>query len=290
MSDEVEVRRRARALEAAPDGVDDADQAVSARLRLLLGRPGTWGLPPVGLPDLGPAPAGDDEPDVTAGWVDVPALDLPVLAGAAMAADVAAGEVGEVADEGADEAAGETVEKLDEETVEKPAGDTAAATADETGDAAEADPAVVDLGRRRLSRRGRRTVGFAAAAAAAAVVVFGLSVLVPSQRTGKAELAGTAAAPQARARVAVVSLDAGAQFTLYIDGLPPAAPGTYYEAWLLDGTAPIPLGSFHLHRPGAVVVWSGVEWSGREFTVTRQRVDGGLVPGERVLDGRLPTT
>jgi hypothetical protein len=161
-------------------------------------------------------------------------------------------------------------------------GDGVVAGPDEDGSA------VVDLGRRRAARR-RRIAGIAAvAAAAAAAVVFGLSLLVPSQHTGKLELSGTALAPQARARVAAVSLDAGAQFTLYIDGLPPAPDGTYYEAWLLRGSARIPLGSFHLHKPGAVVVWSGVDWAGAEVTVTRQRIDAGLVPGERLLDGRFP--
>jgi hypothetical protein len=306
VSDEVEFRRRARALELAPgaaDGTDDAEQAVSGRIRLLLGRPGTWELPPVGLPDLRPAPPADGTgpADLVSGWVDVPELDLPFLAGGMVAADVAAGEnAGELAEDNADDtldeaaekpsgeaaselasgSAGEAAEEPAGEALGKRAGDTAAEAA-----AGAADPAVVDLGRRRLSRR---TAGIAAAAAAAVVLVFGLSVLVPSQRTGKAELAGTALAPRAHARVAVVSLDAGAQFTLYIDGLPPAPDGTYYEAWLLRGTARIPLGSFHLHQPGAVVVWSGVEWAGAEFTVTRQRIDADLVPGDRVLDGRLP--
>jgi hypothetical protein len=268
MSDELEARR-ARALELvdAPDA-DAAEQDITARLRLILGRPGTW-EPPGARPEL---PAGEDadaDPDEVDDWFDEAELELPFLAGSVMAADLAA-------DESADEGA---------EAVE------AVAETDEAGVRDEPAP-VVDLSRRRLARLGgARRVGTiaAVAAAAAAVVVFGLSLLVPSQKTGKADLVATAAAPGAKARVAVVNLDAGAQFTLYIDGLPPATPGTYYEAWLLKDGATIPLGSFHLHQPGAVIVWSGVEWAGGELTVTRQRVDAGLVPGERVLDGRLPT-
>jgi Anti-sigma-K factor rskA len=264
MSDELDARARALA-------ADPADDGIAARLRLILGRPGTWEVPGV-RPDL---PAGEADDDEIDGWLDEADLELPFLAGSVVAADLAAGDDVTAATGAGDENVDATAEPAAAGPAEPAAG-----------------PAVVDLGERRSARwgRGRRVGTIAAvAAAAAAVVVFGLSLLVPSQHTGKADLVGTAAAPAARARVAVVNLDAGAQFTLYIDGLPPAAPGTYYEAWLRKDGATIPLGSFHLHQPGAVIVWSGVEWAGAELTVTRQRVDAGLVPGERVLDGQLPT-
>ncbi|MDQ0370886.1 hypothetical protein J2S42_007555 [Catenuloplanes indicus] len=75
------------------------------------------------------------------------------------------------------------------------------------------------------------------------------------------------------------------------DGLPAAAAGSYYTAWLRgpDGTV-VPPGSFHERRTGIpVFLWSAVEPAASpEFVVTLQSENDQPSPdGPVVLTARL---
>lgn len=135
---------------------------------------------------------------------------------------------------------------------------------------------------------------------AAAVVLFvaggvvGTVVDTESAPRGTAViLAGTELAPGATATARVRSTPSGTAISLDVRGLPPARPGSYYEAWLKsvdDDLAPV--GTFHL-RGGTetIELWAGVDTSRyRTLTVTiqyehRPNTSTGLV----VLRGRLPS-
>lgn len=71
---------------------------------------------------------------------------------------------------------------------------------------------------------------------------------------------GTELAPRATAEVTVRDTPSGFSVVLELDGMPAAAPGSYYAAWLRGPTGTVPLGSFHERRTGwAVELWSGVD-------------------------------
>jgi hypothetical protein len=142
-------------------------------------------------------------------------------------------------------------------------------------------------------RRGRRRLLWglgAAVAAGVAAAVFAVTVLLaPHHETVRFELAGGDLAPRAHASVTATKLDAGWHVTLEAGDLPGAPEGTYYQGWVVRGSAYVPLGTFHLRQPGKVELWAGVPVD--EYTrleVTRQRVGGGQAPGELVLVGQIP--
>lgn len=140
--------------------------------------------------------------------------------------------------------------------------------------------------------RWRRPAAWAAAAAAVvALVAAGVGLLVggEDERPGETfELAGTELTPDATANGRVWSTGAGEWFELELDGLPPAAPGTYYQGWVHGTGGTVSIGTFHARDPqDAVHLWAGVavELFPR-VTVTVQRI-GDAEPGPVVLEGRV---
>jgi anti-sigma-K factor RskA len=102
-------------------------------------------------------------------------------------------------------------------------------------------------------------------------------------------LAGLAPAPKARARVVFDPVTREA--ILVASGLDPAPEGKAYEAWVIAGGAPVPVGTF---RPdaqgGAVVRLPRVEATGsaRTFAVTLEPEAGTPAPtGPMVLAGAV---
>lgn len=143
---------------------------------------------------------------------------------------------------------------------------------------------------RRLLRLSRRRVVLAAAAALAVLAGIGLLV-VQGDDYGHLELAGTPLAARAHADVELADTPSGAEIRLDVSGLPPAAPGTYYEGWLTGDRGWISIGTFHLHRGTKnVVLWSGVELADYPvIAVTVQNEGGGAKSSGRVvLRGEIP--
>jgi Anti-sigma-K factor rskA, C-terminal len=108
----------------------------------------------------------------------------------------------------------------------------------------------------------------AAAAAAALVLVVGTAALFvvvqdDDERRPHGEtfdIAGTELAPEASAVATVDSQPAGVAIVLDVHGLPPAAPGTYYQAWVEGGAGKVTVGTFHMRGgDGWIYLWSGVE-------------------------------
>lgn len=83
---------------------------------------------------------------------------------------------------------------------------------------------------------------------------------------------GTSLAPQSRAEVSVMDTPAGIAITVVPTGLPAAAPGSYYAAWLRGPGGSVPIGSFHWRRTGVPIeLWSGVDVAGYpELVITLQ--------------------
>ncbi len=145
----------------------------------------------------------------------------------------------------------------------------------------------------------RRWFGPVAAGVAAAVVLFvAMSALSGgAQDTGGVEvaLAGTDLAPDGAA-IADVSVTAnGTRIILDVSGLPPAAEGTYYEAWLRQSPeVGVSAGTFHLRGAGAdgtsaeIELWAGVTPDNYPIlTVTLQEEGQAASSGQVVLAGRL---
>ena len=113
--------------------------------------------------------------------------------------------------------------------------ESAAAVPEVTAESADGSgPAsgVVELSSRR---RGRLLGGLAAAAALVAVV--GAGIVLLARDTGsdpdvELALAATELAPGASAVAAIDTTPIGVKLVLDVTGLPPAEPGTYYQAWV----------------------------------------------------------
>jgi hypothetical protein len=128
-------------------------------------------------------------------------------------------------------------------------------------------------------------------AAAAAVLAVGLAIGLRAHDQGgtveyAASLSGTPLAPKASGSVTLTRTVSGWKIHLHATGLPRRDDGTYYEAWLKDGTgALVPVGTFN--QPDDVTLWAGVPpTSHPTFTVTRQLADGDPAStGEVVLVG-----
>jgi len=107
----------------------------------------------------------------------------------------------------------------------------------------------------------------AAAVAAALVLVVGVAALLiapggdDSHPPGQAfSIAGTPMAPGASAVATVDAQPAGVAIVLDVHGLPPADPGTYYQAWVENGTGRVTVGTFHMRGgDGWIYLWSGVD-------------------------------
>ena len=115
-----------------------------------------------------------------------------------------------------------------------------------------------------ISRHRRWMAPALSAAAAVLVVLLGLGIVnAISDRPadGEVELAldGTELAPAATATARIVDLPAGSRIRLDVEGLEPAAPGTYYEVWLRqDAEIGVSAGTFHLRGDGDIELWAGV--------------------------------
>lgn len=143
----------------------------------------------------------------------------------------------------------------------------------------------------------RRRLMIVAAAAVVLVFVGGLAgwlvgewaPTVGSQRT---ELAGTEFAPGASAVALIKEKPGGVAVTLDVSGLPPAAPGTYYEGWVKsEDDVRVSLGTFHMRGGGDdIELWAGVDLARYSLiTVTIQPEQAGeRPPGKVVLRGPIP--
>jgi hypothetical protein len=115
------------------------------------------------------------------------------------------------------------------------------------------------------ARWGRLGATVAASALAAAVFTAGVLAIDRALQPAPAPHAvytatGTTLAPQATAKVAVASTGSGFSVAVTADGLPAAAPGSFYAAWLRGPHGTVPLGSFHQRRSGTpITLWSGVD-------------------------------
>jgi hypothetical protein len=104
-------------------------------------------------------------------------------------------------------------------------------------------------------------------------------------------LGGTELAPEASALARVTETGSGVEVWLDVEGLPPAAPGTYYQAWLKGDAGSVTIGTFHARDGGAepVILWSGVETDDYPtITVTLQQEGAGAESsGQVVLSGQV---
>lgn len=132
--------------------------------------------------------------------------------------------------------------------------------------------------------------------AAAASVALLAVVLVPRLVTTASDievtLAATDLAPSTASAVAAIDeTPLGTRIVLDVEGLPPAEPGTYYEAWLRTGPeVGVSAGTFHLRGgDGSIELWSAVSPSDYPLlTVTVQDEDGTTdSSGRVVLSARL---
>lgn len=155
---------------------------------------------------------------------------------------------------------------------------------------AAARPAVATRPTPPPARRGaRRRRGRIVLAAAAALVVVAGAVGILLRAAGDdgraVDLAGTELAPEASAVATVEELGSGVAIELDVRGLPPAEPGTYYQAWVKGPQGLVTVGTFHM-RGGddSVELWSGVPLDRYPtLTVTLQQEGGGQASSGRVV-------
>ena len=87
-------------------------------------------------------------------------------------------------------------------------------------------------------------------AAAAAIVVLagvvGILVRPPTTVPVRTSVAGTELAPEASAVATVEETGSGVAIELDVSGLPPAEPGTYYQAWVKGPDGLVTVGTFHM--------------------------------------------
>ncbi len=99
--------------------------------------------------------------------------------------------------------------------------------------------------------------------------------------------------PGASGRASVESTASGLSISLTVDGLPPAEPGTFYQAWMRGDGGSVPIGTFHAHEGGGPIeLWSGVDVADYPtMTVTIQQEGAGPESsGVVVLRGEIPAT
>jgi hypothetical protein len=103
-------------------------------------------------------------------------------------------------------------------------------------------------------------------------------------------VAGTELAPDASAVASVEKTGSGVAIELDVSDLPPAEPGTYYQAWVKGPDGLVTVGTFHM-RGGDdnVELWSGVPLDRYPtLTVTLQQEGAGQdSSGQVVLSGDI---
>ncbi len=100
----------------------------------------------------------------------------------------------------------------------------------------------------------------AAAALVLVVGLLGMTRLGGSDADLELALAGTELAPRASAVAEITDTPEGTRIVIRVTDLPPAAPGTYYQAWLRkDAEVGVSAGTFHLRSgDGPIELWAGV--------------------------------
>jgi hypothetical protein len=150
-------------------------------------------------------------------------------------------------------------------------------------------PAESPAPRPRVPSRGRSRRLVLVAAAAGIVAVAGVvGILVRSADDGAGQdfaVAGTELAPDASGVATVEETGSGVAIELDVSGLPPAEPGTYYQAWVKGPDGLVTVGTFHM-RGGDdhVDLWSGVPLDRYPtLTVTLQEEGEGQESSGRVV-------
>ena len=138
------------------------------------------------------------------------------------------------------------------------------------------------------SRRRSRRLTLVAAAAGIVAVAGLVGVLVRSADDDAGQdfdVAGTELAPEASGVATVEETGSGVAIELDVSGLPPAEPGTYYQAWVKGPGGLVTVGTFHM-RGGddRVELWSGVPLDRYPtLTVTLQEEGAGQESSGRVV-------
>ncbi len=103
----------------------------------------------------------------------------------------------------------------------------------------------------------------AAVAVAAAMVALVIASAMTLSRNDEEVIAmeGTDLMPAAAGTASLRPTDSGWWIRLDLDGISPAATGTYYEGWVWsDDGEGVSIGTFHMRGgPGSVTLWSGVD-------------------------------
>jgi hypothetical protein len=153
-------------------------------------------------------------------------------------------------------------------------------------------PVPVPVPKKRARAWGWGRLGWAIPAAAVAAAAFTALIvtvdraLQPGPAAGATYAAvGTQLATGATATVTVSANPSGFSLRLLATGLPAAAPGSYYSAWLHGPRGVVPLGSFHQRRSGdAVALWSGVDPGDYTTLVITLQAEGApLSPSDLVV-------
>jgi Anti-sigma-K factor rskA len=167
--------------------------------------------------------------------------------------------------------------------------DLLAAIQTESGGTVPAAPATAPAAQPRVpSRRRSRRLMLVAAAAGIVAVAGVVGILVRSADDGAGQdfaVAGTELAPNASGIVTVEETGSGVAIELDVSGLPPAEPGTYYQAWVKGPDGLVTVGTFHM-RGGDdhVDLWSGVPLDRYPtLTVTLQQEGAGQESSGRVV-------
>jgi hypothetical protein len=283
-----------------PD-VDDFVEQLTAHLDEHAARSGTSAQP--GTPDREGAGALTEELRTAATWAEPPAgLREAILArarteSAAQSAPAVESALAVESAPGAESAlVAESAPAAEPASAPEPAPVPLASppTVPAAPDAEVAGPAEPGWRARWLAgwRLRWRRLAWAVPATALAAALFTVGVLAvdralqPDQPPAEAfAIAGTQLAPQARGEVRVSDMPSGFSMEVDAEGLPAAAAGSYYAAWLRGPEGTVPLGSFHMRGTGAPVrLWSGVSPDRYpELLVTLQAEGDPLVPSQLVV-------
>ena len=144
--------------------------------------------------------------------------------------------------------------------------------------------------------RSRRQIWAAAAVLALIGGVVGIIQLTAEESTRPSvvatiSMAGTELASGATGTAGLVPTPNGWAIDFEVSGLPPAAAGTYYQAWVDNGVDSVSVGSFHMRgdRPTSIGLWSGVDLHDyRTLNVTLESEGEGHQSGPLVMTGTTP--